>query len=253
MGANDTSAPAGKMVATVHLVDVGRGRALRSLVRPTGADEVPGLRWLEVAAAFPFASGPPGARRLAMLAFWDDGAAADRFEQQHPLAERFAGGFRCRLRPLRAHGAWPGLPPDVPATRAVPHEGPVGVLTLGRLRWSQAVRFVRTSRPAERNLETAGGLIWATAAARLPFVATISFWESTRAAAAYAYGAQAPEHREAIAAQQRKDFQHRSAFIRFEPIESTGSVGPREALDATMLGPPGDTVTRPGPPPLTAT
>src|SRR5439155_1085061 len=82
---------------------------------------------------------------------------------------------------LRGHGAWPGLPPDLPAARAVPHDGPVVVLTLGRLRLSQVVRFLRASRPAEKSAVEASGMLWGTAAARPPFVATISLWEDTKA------------------------------------------------------------------------
>jgi hypothetical protein len=246
--------PAGAMTATVQLVDVGLGRALRSLVRPARVGDVRGLRWMEAATAFPFRSGPPPLRRAALVGFWDNDAAVDDFEQSHPLAERFAGGFHCRLRPLRAMGAWPGLPPEVPTTRAVPHEGPVGVLTMNHVRWSQAARFMRASRPAERNLATAEGLIWAAALARLPFSATLSFWRSGRDAAAYAYGAQRPQHREAIAEQQRKDFFRRSAFIRFAPTRVSGAVGPHEPLDAAMFGPlPVGSEASEASPPLTPT
>ena len=213
------------MIATIAIADVPIREALRSLrTRPT-ADDVKGLRWADVALCVPLGSSrPPGLHRVGMVAFWDDEAASDAFAATHPLGRRLADGLHAWLRPLRAFGTWPGLPPDLPDSRAVPHDGPVVVLTLGQLQLTQVVRFIRTSRPAEKAATTADGMIWGTAAARPPFVATISMWESSQATAAYAYGRQRPQHDDAIAAQQRKDFHKRSAFVRFAPIRVTGSL-----------------------------
>jgi hypothetical protein len=169
-----------------------------------------------------------------MIAFWDDDDAIDRFLASEP-GQRFSGGLCARLRPLRAHGSWPGLPADVPASRAVPHDGPVVVLTLGRLRISQTVRFVRASRPAERTAAAHDGLIWGSAAVRPPFVATMSIWQSAEATAGYAYGRQEPAHSEAIAAQQRKDFHRQSAFIRFAPTRLEGTLGGSNPLVASAI------------------
>jgi hypothetical protein len=70
-------------------------------------------------------------------------------------------------------------------------------------------------------------MIWASAATRPPFMATISIWRSDNDAAEYAYGQQQPAHNDAIAAQRRKDFHRESAFIRFAPTR----------LDGTLAGP----------------
>ena len=186
----------------------------------------PGLRSAESAVFAPLAlSGPPSLRRSGLIAFWDDDDAFDRFLVDDPLGRRFAGGFQARLRPLRAHGSWPGLPADVPSSRAVPYDGPVVVLTLGRLRLSQALRFVRVSRSAERSAVADDGMLWGTAAVRPPFVATVSIWQDAQASAAYAFGRQQPAHRDAIGAQQRKDFHRQSAFIRFAPTRLEGALG----------------------------
>lgn len=220
------------MLATVHLADVGPGAALRTVLRP-GLSDVAGLRWGQVALLAPLAmSGPPSVRRVGLLAFWDDEEAVDAFVDTHAVGRRLAGGFHARLRPLRAYGAWPGLPPEVPHTRAVPHEGPVVVLTLGRLRLSQAVRFLRASRPAERAAVEHDGMVWGTAGVRLPFVATVSVWRDTKAAVAYAYGQRHPEHSQAIGAQQRKDFHKQSAFIRFAPLRVEGALDGRNPLSS---------------------
>lgn len=219
------------MIATVDIADLGVRRTLRSLRHRPAPAMVPGLRWLDTAAAVPLASKhPPGFRRTVMIAFWDDEEAAAAFTRDHPLGQRFAGsGFHAVLRPLRAYGAWPGLPAEVPRARVISSDGPVLVTTLGKLRMSQAVRFVRASRPAERSALAAAGFVWGTAATRPagihpPFMATVSLWSSAEAAAAYAYGDPDAGHPRAVTKQRRKDFHHESAFIRHVPLAITGSV-----------------------------
>ena len=140
------------MIASVHVADVG-GRAAVGIVRkaPKPAS-TPGLRHANVALTAPLSASvrpSPDVGRAALVAFWDDDAALDRFLGEHKLAKALAGGWRVRLAPLRAHGTWPGLPDDVPRQRTVEHDGPAAVLTLGRLRFSQAPRFFRTSAKAE--------------------------------------------------------------------------------------------------------
>lgn len=66
------------------------------------------------------------------------------------------GSSRC------ARGSWPGLPDDTPTARAVDQAGPVAALTLGRLRVTQAVRFLRAGAKAEARVLGAPGLVWAT-------------------------------------------------------------------------------------------
>jgi len=219
------------MIATVDIADLGVRRTLGSLRHRPAPAIIPGLRWLDTAAAVPLASKhPPGFRRTVMIAFWDDEDAAATFMREHPLGKRFAeNGFHAVLRPLRAYGAWPGLPDEVPRARAISHDGPVLVTTLGKLRVSQAVRFLRASRPAERSALAAAGFVWGTAATRPagmhpPFMATISLWSTADAAAAYAYADPDAGHPRAVTKQRRKDFHHESAFIRHAPLAMTGSV-----------------------------
>ena len=214
------------MIATVQLVDLGPAGTLRAVMRRPKPRDTPGLRSAQVAVFAPLAlSGPPPVSRAGLIAFWDDQDSFDRFVDGDPIGKRFAGGFQARLRPLRAHGSWPGLPGDVPQTRAVEHDGPAVVLTLARLRISQVVRFLRASRPAERAALGSDGMIWGSAAVRLPFVATVSIWQDARLTATYAYGRQQPAHSHAISEQQRKDFHRQSAFIRFAPTRLEGSLG----------------------------
>lgn len=228
------------MIASVHLADVGAPRAISAVPRAPKPAKVDGLRGAHAllgghlgGSAFP----RPNFARLGLIAFWDDDAAIDRFEATHPFAERVARGFSCRLAPLRAYGSWPGLPADTPAGRSTGNVAPVAAITIAKVRVSQVVRFLKTSAPAENRVLEADGLLFATALASPPTVATFSLWESTSALSAYAYGHDEPRHAEAIAEQRRKDFHRQSAFIRFRPFALKGSV---EAMGGVSAAAPAD-------------
>jgi hypothetical protein len=224
-------------IASVHLADVSARRALAVLRKAPSAASAPGLRHANVAVAAQLRMSSvtaPQFRRVALIAFWDDDDALDRFLDTHALGAALTGGWHARLEPLRAWGAWPGLPADTPSTRNVDTHGPAAVLTLGRLRSSQTVRFFRTSARAERAAREAPGLTWATALARPPFVATCSLWQSTQALSAYAFG-RTPAHPDAIAADKAKPFHHQSAFIRFRPYDSSGSLGGKNPLSERWM------------------
>ena len=214
------------MIATIDVADIGRWSLTHAIRHRPAPGDVSGLRWLDVAPAAALASvKPPGFRRAILFAMWDDEASACAFADTHPLAQRFVGnGFHAVLRPLRAFGSWPGLPAEVSRNRVTQHDAPVIVTTLGRLRLTQAFRFFRASRPAERAAINAEGLLWGTAAARPPFMATVSAWSSDKAAAAYAYADSDEGHPRAITQQRRKDFHRESAFIRYAVTSSTGTL-----------------------------
>ena len=226
------------MPASVHISDLDARSALTLLVRGPRLGGLPGLLHADVAAAAPLSGSlrpTPQPRRVALVAFGEDDAAIDDFEARHPLAERLGGGWRVRLEPLRAFGAWPGLSSDVPRSRAVDHEGPAAVLPLGRVRLPQVPRFLRTSAAAEGRAVESPGMLWGTALARPPFVATCSLWESAAAIRSYAYGPDEEPHPHAIVADRDKPFHHRSAFRRFRPSRSEGGLAGRNSLAATWL------------------
>ena len=224
------------MIASVHVADLGSVGALRALMRRPKPADVSGLRSAQVALFAPLAlSRPPPIGRAGLIAFWDDDDSADRYFESDPIGRQFSGGIQARMRPLRAHGSWPGLPAEVPVNRSVHHDGPVVVLTLARLRISQAVRFLRASRPAEKAATLDEAMIWGSAAIRPPFVATMSIWENDRAATAYAYGQQQPSHSKAIKDQKRKDFHHESAFIRFAPTRLEGTLTGSNPLTTSAI------------------
>jgi hypothetical protein len=227
------------MIASVHIADIGARSALGITRKVPRAGSARGLRSAAVGLAAPLSENVrPSVQfgRAGLIAFWDDDAAVDRFLAGDPLAEKFASGWHVRLAPLRAFGTWPGLPGDIPSERHVEHEGPVAVLTLGRPRTSELIRFLRTSAKAAASAVASPGMMWATGLARPPsFVATCSLWESTRAASTFAYGHSDPGHPDAIATDQAKPFHHESAFIRFRPYAVRGSLGGKNPLAAGLV------------------
>lgn len=207
-----------------------------------GPGRVAGLLAADAALAAPLrgegtAMPSPMPGRVGLVAFWQDDDALTAFVAEHPYARRLAGGWWSRIEPLRAYGSWPGLPTDIERSRAVASEGPTVVVTLGRLRLPRTRQFLRASRPAETAALGSPGLLWGTALARPPFVSTVSLWESAGAAATYAYGADPGAHTGAIAADRRKAFHHRSAFVRFRPTHATGELGGRNPLREGLLLP----------------
>jgi hypothetical protein len=225
------------VLASVHIADIKRGEALKLFAKGPKRIASPGLRHANLGLAAPLGAGlrpKPDFGRVALVAMWDDDQAIDRFLADAPIARALAGGWHARLQPLRAHGSWPGLADDLPRSRAVDNEGPVAVLTLGRVRLPRLLPFLRASAKAEGRVVVAPGLIWATGIARPPFVATCSLWQSADASAAYAYG-QGDAHNDAITAGRAKPFHHQEAFVRFRPYDAAGHLDGHNPLGETWL------------------
>jgi hypothetical protein len=138
-------------------------------------------------------------------------------------------------------GSWPWLP-RLPATGELGGDGePVAVLTLGHLRFSQTLRFLRASTAAEGLAVRDPALLAGTALARPPrLVATFSVWRSTSAMRAFAQGESGPGHLAAIRAHAVNPFHHESAFVRFRPYAAAGEWDGRNPLattESTLTGP----------------
>ena len=219
------------MITSVHIADMGASSAVT--LRAPKPGSIPGLRQADVGLAAPLSSHllpSPQVGRAVMVAFWEDDAALDGFLADHALATKFADGFHVRLEPLRVFGGWKGQLDGVPGSRAVPLDGPAAVITIGRLRMSQAYRFLKTSAKAEGAIPEADGVLYATGFAKPPLVATFSLWASSTALSAYAYGRAKPAHADAIAESERKPFHHEQAFIRFRPYAAVGHIDGRNPL-----------------------
>lgn len=218
-------------VVSVHIADVGLPKSLGLLRRPRPAS-IPGLLQANagVAAAFGTTPARPSPGRVGLIAFWQDEVALKQFESTNPLAAKLGGGLVVHARPLRIHGAWPGIGDDVTTKRDVDHDGPVLVLTLAKTKLSRFIPFFRASWPAEKSVVKAPGNVFTSAVLRLPFMASVSLWESGDAAMNYAYSGHQAGHPEAIAAGRATSFHHQQAFIRLAIDEIRGSLGKRNSL-----------------------
>jgi hypothetical protein len=194
---------------------------------------VPGLTYAVTTTTAPLGEPllpPRQLGRVGMLAAWESDAAVEAFQREHPLAARLAGGYRVRLQPLRAFGAWAGMPGLPRQALPVGADEPVGVLTLGQLRLLGTGRFRRSAGPAEAAALASPALLAGTGLARPPrLVATFSLWRSAAAMRHYAVGPGGP-HAAAMAADRARPFHHESAFVRFRPYAAAGSWDGRDPL-----------------------
>src|SRR3954468_16043041 len=210
---------------SVHIADVG-ARAVPGILlsRP----RTPGLRYATTTVAAPLGAGlvpKPQLGRVGLIAAWDDDAALDAFLDGDPLARRLAGGWHARLEPLRASGAWRALPELSAPERAVDDDEPVAVLTLGRLRLTRTLPFLRTSAQAEGRAVADPAVEFSPGLARPPrLVSTFSLWHSAAAMKDYAYGRSGAGHLAAIQAHRARAFHHESLFARFRPYAQQGTL-----------------------------
>jgi hypothetical protein len=138
-------------VVSVHIADVGLPKSLGVIRQPRPAS-IPGLLQANAGIGAKFGTTParPSPGRVGLIAFWQDEVALKQFEATHPLAAKLDGGLAVAARPLRIHGAWPGIGDDVPTKRNVEYDGPVLVLTLAKTKFSRFIPFFRASQPAEK-------------------------------------------------------------------------------------------------------
>jgi hypothetical protein len=231
------------VIASVHLADVGGPAAMRLLRTRLSGTEVPGLRYAVIAIGVPLGGHllpRPTPGRVGLVAAWEDDRAVEAFLAGHPLAERLAQGWHVRLAPTRIVGAWPRLSGLLAHGQPMDDAEPAAVLTLGHLRLSQTIRFLKASAAAEGLAVRDPALLASTGLARPPgLVATFSLWRSTAAMRAYARGHADPGHVAAVRAHAVRPFHHKAAFVRFRPYGAEGSwdgADPLAAVRPEALG-----------------
>lgn len=225
------------MIASIQIADVGRLAGARLLRARPVAKTTPGLRYAALMATSPLGDSRlprPTSSRIALFSAWENERALDGFLAEHPLALALArDGWRARLQPTHIYGAWPELGQLVGHQPAIADDEPAAVLTLGRLRLSQAARFLRASAAAERLAAADSAMLRGTGMARPPaLVATFSLWSTSAAMRAYASGRAGREHRDAVSAHAARPFHRHSAFLRFRPYDSAGTWDGNDPLGA---------------------
>jgi len=231
---------------SVHLIDTGWPTSVRRKL-PNIA-EVAGLRSIRKAVAAPFTGKHvPGAQpgRGGFIAFWDDLAALDDFDEWHPAAREFRNGFRVRAEPLNASGAWPGLSVELPRDVAKAHEGPVLGLSIGNVRLSKFGALQKRNIHIERQVIASPSFVWGTALAGTPrLLATLSMWDSAAGLTEFARtGAHRDGIRDSVLAErpanevpfQSTTFFSESAFLRCRVVSITGGLQGRNSVSETAL------------------
>jgi hypothetical protein len=219
---------------SVHVADVDTRGAVRPSQLVRAVRRVGGVIGADAGFAAPL--GPSVVphlqlRRVVLVAVCETDEAIDALSASAAGAV-LAGGWSLRGEVVRASGSWPGLDPSAPSSRRVADDGPVAVLTLGKLRAARAVAFFRASALAEAEVVASSGLVWATGMGRPPFVGTCSVWDDAAAMSTFAYGRTPSGHASAMSADRRRPFHHRSAFVRLRPYAVAGSLGGVNPLPA---------------------
>ncbi len=214
------------MIASFHLADVGRLAGPRLLLRRLGPGAVPGMHYGVLTVASPLSDKRlprPDPGRVALIAAWEDDDALEHFLAGDPLAKALRDGWRTRLKPTHVFGEWAPLAGLVGDEPPMADEEPAAALTIGRLRITQAARFLKAGAAAERLAVQDSSMLRGTGLARAPaLVATFSLWRTTAAMRNYASGRSGPEHRQAVKDHAARPFHHASAFIRFRPYDAVG-------------------------------
>lgn len=230
------------MIVSVHLADVSRLTQQRLLLRGLDSGKVDGMTYAEV--VFPAALGSratyalprPQLGRIGLIAAWEDDAALDRFLADHPFAAHLDGGWHTRLQPLHRFGSWAGMAGLPDEALPVADDGPVAVLTLGRLRIGRTLAFLKSAAPSERDAAANPAVVAVTGFGRFTpprLVSTFSIWRSAAAMREYAFGEDG-SHRAAVKVDRAHPFHRESAFIRFRPYASQGTWDGRDPLATTQ-------------------
>jgi hypothetical protein len=225
-------------LTTLHVWGVP-GRAVPAALLRMAADRrplrrTPGLRFaklLGTGSGRTFTVADVDPRHWALVAVWDDDAAADAFADG-ALVQRWRRRaneeFTARLRPLAARGRWSRREPF---GRPEPSrwDGPVAALTRARLVPRRALAFWRAVPPVSGDLHAAPGLRLAVGIGEAPIglQGTFSVWDSSSALNGFAYG-RAP-HVAVVDRTAREGWYAEELFARFALLSATGTIGGRTA------------------------
>jgi hypothetical protein len=222
------------MFMSVHIADAGTRTAMAAYRAKPDAKRIEGCRYAEtfLTANFRKATMPSlVVTGVCLLAAWDDDEALDRF-LSHPLAKPYEDGFRTRMVTARSVGVLPGLP-DLPRRERPTGDSPIAALTCGKVRANKFLPFVATAAAAEREATSHPGFLEGVTLMRPPLViGTFSLWRNANDMRNYVSGAHPGGHRQAMATDKEKQFNHDMFFSRHVPYEAEGQWKGRNPLAA---------------------
>ncbi len=225
------------MIASLHMRELAPSKALRTLVKGRLAG-TPGLLAGDVVLVTRLGGEllpRPHLHRVATFAFWSDEDALERF-QEGQLGSLLSGGWQLRMQPARLAGSWRGLGSLAGHEVAMEMDEPAAALTLGRLRPSQVVRFLKASARAERDAVESGAMLASCGLGRPPeLVSTFSVWRDLAAMRDYVTGAGPDGHPLAVRSHGAKPFHRESAFVRLRPLSVSGEAPWWPGLDGRAL------------------
>jgi hypothetical protein len=170
-------------------------------------------------------------RHWALLATWDDAAAAEDFEGSRTARawERLADErLRVALRPLASRGAWSRRAPfgDPRPTRA-DSAGPVASITRARIRTLRNRAFWRAVPPVSTDLHATPGLRLAFGIGEAPvgLQGTFSLWDDAASLQRFAHRGAA--HTDVVARTAREGWYAEELFARFTVLDVTGTYAGR--------------------------
>ena len=225
-------------LTTLHVWGVP-GRAVPAALLRMAVDRrplrrTPGLRFaklLGTGSGRTFTVRDADPRRWALVAVWDDDAAADTFEGS-PVVRRWRRlaeeEFSVRLRPLASRGRWSRREPfGTPTPQR--WDGPVAAITRARLVPRMAVRFWRAVPPVSADLHAGPGLRLALGIGEAPIglQGTFSVWASAAELNDFAYGRAA--HAAVVDRTAREGWYAEELFARFAVLSAAGTIGGRSA------------------------
>ncbi|UOQ51850.1 spheroidene monooxygenase [Hymenobacter cellulosivorans] len=230
------------MLTTLTIVTLQPGTTRWGLAQmgtaPRQLQRVPGLRFFKMLGSGYNFGLKPNFQRYALMAVWENPAAADTFFATHPLwlgyQQHSTETWTLHLAPLKAHGLWDGQNPFDYQTVPAPPDGPVAVLTRASIKLWKAPQFWRAVPATSAAFAQAEGVRAAIGLGEIPVVrqATFSVWESAASMQQYAYRGAA--HKGVIQRTRQEKWYGEELFARFTVLRSQGTLDGRNPLEGLI-------------------
>ncbi|MCX6123587.1 MAG: hypothetical protein NTV34_02380 [Proteobacteria bacterium] len=220
-------------IFSYHLVRVSILRSIQYIFFPPSYKRFPGLKHHEF--FFTMKLGEPifSPRRfsistLALIAWWQDEHALDRFLDIQSNKFITKDGWHVRLKKYRFWGRVKEIGDCYTHSEQPKPNTPVVGITLARLKLSQTLRFIKWGKPVELQVRDHPGKLLGLAAMRpLNTFSTFSIWKNEAEMINMVQGAlkerDGAEHRVAMQERKKKDFHHEFMTMRLIPTREVGA------------------------------